>query len=43
MEDSIVSWFVLFVSSISGAVFFIRAALAELESRKSDYGKEEMA
>lgn len=36
MEESIVSWFILFVSTIAGGAAFIRAALNELESRKSE-------
>ena len=37
MEESIVSWFILFACSIAGCVVLIRAAVKELESRKNEY------
>ncbi len=36
MEESIVSWIVLFAGTVVGAFLFVRAALAELEERKNE-------
>lgn len=36
MEESLVSWFILFFGSIMGGLAFVRAALNELESRKHE-------
>lgn len=36
MEESLISWFVLFFGSIAGGLAFVRTALNELESRKNE-------
>ena len=36
MEDSVISWFILFAGAMVGASLLIRAALAELEARKNE-------
>lgn len=36
MEDSVLSWFLLFACSIYGIAWFVRAAFRELENRKKE-------
>lgn len=36
MEESLVSWCVLFAGAVVGAFLFVRTALAELEERKNE-------